>query len=618
MQSIKKVERLYDDSPIDNQEQDRLGRKSLAEMIADSIIDLAKCEHRCKVYGIYGKWGEGKTSLINLVESRLISSLKPNNLHIIHYNPWQLNNEDAVLSDYFAEITKVAGLKFIIKDIKKYFKLLLNVVPKYGSALSKLIEGIFPTESLSQLKGLISAKIVKENFHCLVIIDDVDRLDKKELHAIMRLVRQVADFDNFIYVMAMDVDMVSKSIGSYFGDGNSYNGRKFIDKIVQVPIVLPQIQEDTMKKLLNERMQETLSDCYPENDRTKEIYRISSIIFPAVRTMRDLYRYCNQLAFILPHLKGEVSISDLCILEAIKMISHEAYQSIYDNRTTLMRDPHQIAYYLNPDDKYERIEKEYDKAESKVIGSLDLETKTVVTRLLRHLFGDKANSAFYVSNLGDKRLCTPVYFYKYFTLLVPSNIISDTELDDIASKLESMPIDDLATWIKSKHQKYSDDEIKRSIEYLLKHCGDQKSQSVSASKIAMTISSFYASSDSSIEEYYAMNASSFIASNVIGEYMFVQDPNYAGHSISDVSLVNATLSGIFQSTKLKYALNLSNCLRGYISDSEIEIAPSLQILKDRLSSLSSEEQASFDKSALDTLSFCLEKIANKKQTDNHS
>lgn len=56
MQSIAKVERLYDDSPIDNQEQDRFGRNSLAEMIADSVIDLAKSKNCCKVYGIYRKW----------------------------------------------------------------------------------------------------------------------------------------------------------------------------------------------------------------------------------------------------------------------------------------------------------------------------------------------------------------------------------------------------------------------------------------------------------------------------------------------------------------------------------------------------------------------------------
>lgn len=612
MQSIEKVERLYDDSPIDNLEQDRFGRNSLAEMIADSIIDLAKSKHRCKVYGIYGKWGEGKTSLLNLVESRLRSSHMSDNLYVINYNPWLVNSGDAVLLDYFSEIIKDTGLKFIKKDVKKYFKLLLNFIPNYGSALSRLIEGICPTESLSQSKNLLSAKIVEKNIHCLVMIDDIDRLDKMELHAVMRLVRQVADFDNFIYVMAMDVDIVSKSIGSYFGDGNSYNGRKFIDKIVQVPIVLPQIQEDTMKELVKERLREILNDSYLGNERPQEIDSISFIIYPAIRTMRELYRYCNQLAFVLSHLKGEVSISDLCILEAIKLISHEAYQSIYNNRMALMRDPHQIAYYLDSDDRYDRIEKEYDKAESKVVENLDAETKKVVARLLRHLFGDKSNTAFSESNFDNKRLCTSVYFNKYFTLLVPSNIIADAELDDMASKLENMPIEVLSTWVKIKHQKYSNDEIKRSLDYLLKHCGDQKSQCASASRIAMAISSFYESRGSASKEHDGFGASSFVAYNVIGEYLFVQDPNNAGYLIGDVSLINATLSEIFRNTKLNFALNLLSCLRGYISGSEIKVMPSLQILKDRVSSLSSEELSPLDKRLINTLPSFFEVLTVKE------
>ena len=92
------------------------------------------------------------------------------------------------------------------------------------------------------------------------MIDDVDRLDKDELHAVLRLIRQVADFKNCIYIVAMDVDMVAKSIGDYHGKGSMQDGRKFLDKIVQVPISLPRIPNVDMKKLISEELADTLRD----------------------------------------------------------------------------------------------------------------------------------------------------------------------------------------------------------------------------------------------------------------------------------------------------------------------------------------------------------------------
>ena len=58
---------ILQDIPIQKEEQDEFGRESLIENIAKSIIDYSKSCHRCTSIGIYGAWGEGKTSVLNLV-----------------------------------------------------------------------------------------------------------------------------------------------------------------------------------------------------------------------------------------------------------------------------------------------------------------------------------------------------------------------------------------------------------------------------------------------------------------------------------------------------------------------------------------------------------------------
>jgi len=235
-------------------------------MIVDSINDTVKDTHSCVIYGIYGRWGEGKTSLMKFIESRLLLQGNDDNLYIVHFNPWLVGKQDALLREFFSSV-RTSVDDAVRHFFDKYGSLAIlasetivnNLVPGIGASLGcciKLAKRVLTDseDTLVESKKKLSEDLAKSGKHCLVMVDDVDRLDREELHSVLRLVRQVADFDNFIYILAMDVDIVSKSIGSYYGEGCSHDGRKFIDKIVQVPIVLPPVTEDKIKDLLCENL----------------------------------------------------------------------------------------------------------------------------------------------------------------------------------------------------------------------------------------------------------------------------------------------------------------------------------------------------------------------------
>ncbi len=59
------------DEPIERVEQDALGRADFAQSVADLIL-TAPQGSSSQVIGLYGKWGEGKTSLKNMVAECLI------------------------------------------------------------------------------------------------------------------------------------------------------------------------------------------------------------------------------------------------------------------------------------------------------------------------------------------------------------------------------------------------------------------------------------------------------------------------------------------------------------------------------------------------------------------
>ena len=64
---------ILQDSPIHDESQDEFGRVPLVELIAKSIIAYSKESHPCTNIGLYGAWGSGKTSLINLLKKRLVA-----------------------------------------------------------------------------------------------------------------------------------------------------------------------------------------------------------------------------------------------------------------------------------------------------------------------------------------------------------------------------------------------------------------------------------------------------------------------------------------------------------------------------------------------------------------
>ena len=178
-----------------------------------------------------------------------------------------------------------------------------KAIPVVGQTLSSGIksakEALASSEStLKEQKDQISKAITDSGKHLLVFIDDLDRLDKEELHTVFRLIRQVADFDNTIYVVAMDVDMASKSIAQYFGKGSTEDGRRFIDKIVQVPITLPVIQKNFLIKYLQRSLHFLFEQYIPYE--LCHVDNIAKDVAGLFGTKRDCIRYMNQLRFVVP------------------------------------------------------------------------------------------------------------------------------------------------------------------------------------------------------------------------------------------------------------------------------------------------------------------------------
>jgi predicted KAP-like P-loop ATPase len=256
---------IYSDTPIKEVTEDKFGRRALVELLAKSIQEKCKSDHDSICIGIYGKWGEGKTSFVNMLSDLLNTTYKSHNADIVLFNPWIVNSEEGLIREYFKRIVASPIGESFKKSIIEYGGLIAAAASEVGGELFPVIGPLVKAsinatrkylvsrdKSLEELKSNISDNLLYNKEHLLVFIDDIDRLDCDEMHLVFRLVRQVADFKNTIYILSLDENRVSKSLGKYYGEGGEEDGRQFLEKIIQIPIVLPRIQVAHIKKSLKE------------------------------------------------------------------------------------------------------------------------------------------------------------------------------------------------------------------------------------------------------------------------------------------------------------------------------------------------------------------------------
>ncbi|MBM2835098.1 MAG: hypothetical protein HW406_2259, partial [Candidatus Brocadiaceae bacterium] len=95
------------DQPIQAGKEDILGRQAFSQTLASAI-----CSYQDKnsiVVGLYGSWGSGKTSIINmsLEHIGLITQNKPKKECpiVVKFNPWNYSDQNQLISQFFKQLS---------------------------------------------------------------------------------------------------------------------------------------------------------------------------------------------------------------------------------------------------------------------------------------------------------------------------------------------------------------------------------------------------------------------------------------------------------------------------------------------------------------------------------
>ncbi|MFA5033498.1 MAG: P-loop NTPase fold protein [bacterium] len=236
------------DEPIETSKQDLFGRGKFIEDFHNSITNLPFKDSF--VYGLYGSWGEGKTSVINLLKNKLEANAE---YLIMSFEPWYFKDEEAILTAFYTQLENTLSKEFIFspefnKTFKKYLNLISVGIPQTGIKIN------FPhsDESAKKIGEKIGKYIEWTGKKIIIFIDDIDRLQLEEVLLVFKLIRLNTKFKNTIFVLSFDVNAIKEILKEKHDISHeSVVKSEFIDKIVQCPINLPAIEHIYIEQFFN-------------------------------------------------------------------------------------------------------------------------------------------------------------------------------------------------------------------------------------------------------------------------------------------------------------------------------------------------------------------------------
>lgn len=339
------------DSPIENRNEDLLERKAFSDLLAKTISQLSGID--TFTIGLFGKWGTGKTSIVNMTLQGIDEINKGNDeeIVVVHFEPWHFNSSEQLLTQFFLRLSNIfkskkdKNLKYIGEALEKYSDAfeLANFIPVVGgivAPIGKVIGQLIGRKLQKNSSSLdivcqkqLVVNLLKEQKHkILIVIDDMDRLNSEQIRQVFQMVSSVAKFPNTIYLLVFDKDVVVESLKEVQGG----NGEEYLEKIIQIPIQIPEISNDNLNKVLFSKLDDILksySDLSFLSENWSKIF--TYCVSPFILNLRDINRLCNSLQFKLTTIHSEVDFSDMVGISAIEIGCPQIYEWIKENKALL-------------------------------------------------------------------------------------------------------------------------------------------------------------------------------------------------------------------------------------------------------------------------------------------
>lgn len=278
---------------------DYLNFDYLVKAVEDIVMDDSLTP---STIGVYGDWGSGKSSLMQMVENRLIDKYD-DDVACIHFNGWlfegyedaktafcgtileELRKHKTIPSKVKGQITsllkKIDGKKILMKGGSIALDVILTggigslaglTVESIVSTLKNKIDGISADDIREALKDYKKESedkkreevknfqkdfenILKESNikRMVVFVDELDRCKPDTVLDIFEAMRLFLFVKGSSFVIGADSRLIDYAIRSRYKNipGNNLDiSKEYLEKLIQYPVSIPQLDKNELEKYL--------------------------------------------------------------------------------------------------------------------------------------------------------------------------------------------------------------------------------------------------------------------------------------------------------------------------------------------------------------------------------
>jgi KAP family P-loop domain len=454
------------DNPITDFAQDILGRTAVVELLAEHALT-----HRTPVVALHGDLGDGKTSVLNLLRK-----LIERDAIVVSFSAWLPGSESTLALDLFRDIATECRKAIYVPQLRKRALSFARTLSGSASFLSGLKE-LIPNQSQKDEIQELHASFARIPVPIVVLLDEVDRMQKDELFVLLKIIRGASSIPNVTFICAYSEDEVRKRL-DINGDLSYDYLEKFFPVSVNLSAPAPDLIGRCFRAELHRRFsdQSWFKDRNDSNDSNDFAEQLEDIWTESLQNLCTNFRKAgllvNDSTSAAQPVVGEVNPLDLVMIEALRRFSPSTYHKVRTSSRYFTEPPKRpYAYEDVPTAAsfYKDLNAEIEKGPH----------PTAVRTLLAQLFPDYASAHRSDVRLGlasrrwtndkneaweEKRVSKPQYFPIYFRGAVPEEMFSNAELHQVISALHNASTeaevdsiyDDVLRSIPTGHAKRTD------------------------------------------------------------------------------------------------------------------------------------------------------------------
>jgi KAP family P-loop domain len=268
---------LLTDNPIPGSGDDEFGFSEHAEVLCDAITHTT---HLPLTVGIFGPWGSGKSSFLNICRDLL----QERGFVTVEFNPWKYDRRDEIwhaliqsLLDELIRLAEASPARSLLHNaLKKAWD--LRAVAAWlvaRSTLPLVTAGVITGTDVDDVKGAVSAmnqgqlnyrhvnvfekdfadtvRALTEEGRVVVLVDDLDRCRGESALMTLEALRLFTGDAPCVFVIAMDHQALIEAASAHFGN-DEIRGRNYLEKLINFPYYLPAARFESINRSLRKQL----------------------------------------------------------------------------------------------------------------------------------------------------------------------------------------------------------------------------------------------------------------------------------------------------------------------------------------------------------------------------